>query len=467
MTTPLSATAIDPGDPAYEPLLAAIQCNILKSHGRDHAAHVFVQFTAPPDRTRSWVRAAAGQYVTSARTQLTQAAEYKAGGPAGGPVGCPFLSAAGYRHLGYDVDRFPDEYGSFRNGMKYWDSEPLHHLFSAQNRDPLPGEWEPGFRGDIHAMVMVAADDPDDIASACGELEKSTAGVGRVSVVEVGHVLRNEEHVARGTNDRDRKAQPIEHFGFVDGRSNPLFLATDLEHETGTDRYDPRAPLGLVLVRDPFGQGEAAFGSYLVFRKLEQDVPGFKAAVDDLAKQLGVDPELAGALVVGRFRDGTPVALRNVPGLGDVNNFDYRTADAFGDRCPYHAHVRKVNPRGTTPFTPLAEERARRIVRRGIPYGERGADAVGLLFMCYQSDIHRQFEFLQRVWADNPGFPVGLAVPDTGTDALIGQALEGPPQGWPVPWGRSPRTRLRIGSYVTLKGGEYFFAPSISFLRGI
>ncbi|QMS90527.1 Dyp-type peroxidase [Nostoc edaphicum CCNP1411] len=48
------------------------------------------------------------------------------------------------------------------------------------------------------------------------------------------------------------------------------------------------------------------------------------------------------------------------------------------------------------------------------PYGTEISDysnldrlptgGVGLLFMCYQSDIWEQFEFIQRFWSNNPTF---------------------------------------------------------------
>lgn len=57
--------------------------------------------------------------------------------------------------------------------------------------------------------------------------------------------------------------------------------------------------------------------------------------------------ELAGALLVGRFEDGTPVTFQGADGLDDPvpNNFDYR-GDMAGARCPFFAHIRKTNPRG-------------------------------------------------------------------------------------------------------------------------
>lgn len=290
--------------------------------------------------------------------------------------------------------------------------------------------------------------------------------------------------VERGTALRNASGEAVERFGFVDARSQPLFLRDDVEAEDrgeGTGRWDPSAPLSLVLPPDPHAAEEDSFGSCFVLRKPEQDVGGFHGAVRALAAELGVGADLAGALVVGRFKDGTPVTLFDTDGRGALNNFEYQAPDARGGRCPFHAHIRKASQRGATPVLSEEEERSRRIVRRGILYGLRGlpgeADGsasrpAGLLFTCFQSDINRQFEFIQPAWVDNPNFPEFLLLRglNTGDDALIGQHPRGV-QKWPRRWGDQRRNlgrrRTSFGGYVTLRGGEYFFAPSLSFLRAI
>jgi deferrochelatase/peroxidase EfeB len=123
------------------------------------------------------------------------------------------------------------------------------------------------------------------------------------------------------------------------------------------------------------------------------------------------------------------------------------------------------------------EELSHRIVRRGIPFGKQVVDprsdsaieqlptgGVGLLFMCFQSNIARQFGFLQKSWANNLNF----VQPATGLDPVIGQKgpSEAPlPQQWSPKWGQQGKKPFDFGGFVTMKGGEFFFAPSISFLR--
>jgi Dyp-type peroxidase family len=564
MAINLDQTYVDPkleqnGQRVFGPLLENLQCNVLKSHGRQWAFHIFLRFTGEPDAVRAWIKNFASQYVTSAATQLQQSEVFKARQQAvldrkskqlrlqrlqadldalgqqgagagevapseltmtasdGGQVavqsestrltkelakldtvavqeeelvedeliGAFFLSAEGYKYLGFDVNDFGDNGARFRDGMKDQDDgfigDLVENLLDTSNKDPKPGEWEVPYQGTIHAMVLLARDWENGEAVYAlinDEVVPSLGGIAEVVTIERGHVLRNDEAQAKDKDEAlsegkgSGKGQPIEHFGYVDGRSQPLFLKGDIDKEQGgIDRWDPTAPLSLVLVPDPFADVEDSYGSYFVFRKLEQDVPAFNEDVVALADTLDVPPDLAGALAVGRFKDGTPVTLQRMDGLRDVNNFEYEHMDSGGHRCPAHAHIRKVNPRGTTPLTSLEDERKRRIVRRGIPYGERedvGTSPVGLLFMCYQSNIKEQFEFIQRTWADNPNFPDHLVVAGTGDDPIIGQDTDANAgQDWPKHWGESGRDSFNFGGYVKLRGGEYFFAPSITFLNAI
>src|SRR5262245_29654761 len=93
-------------------------------------------------------------------------------------------------------------------------------------------------------------------------------------------------------------------------------------------------------------------------------------------------------------------------------------------------------------------------------------EKVGLLFICFQSSIADQFEFIQRNWANDKD----LWRRKRGVDPIAGQF--GPDgqieaQDWPINWGEGDRASFSFSSFVKLKGGEYFFAPSISGLINI
>jgi len=455
MAIDLTVTGIDPSDQKYDQMLNQLQGNILKAHGRDHSAHIILRFTAEPKAAKQWIQQFARERLTTAKQQIEEAKRFRETGQPGKMFVSVFLSATGYQKLGFDPRQFEEENDTFRLGMKH--RRRVNIFFP--NKDPRVIEWEQAYSGEIDALIMLADDSADAVKAAADSAVASVSSIATVLAVEHGHVLR------------DAAGKSIEHFGYIDGRSQPLFLKSDLEQEE-TSAWDPSAPLGQLLATDPFNSAPDAFGSYFVFRKLEQNVRNFNQAVRDLAAQLQLDVDLAGAMVVGRFKDGAPVTLASNSGSGDANNFNYK-GDLDATKCPFHAHIRKANQRGETPLTSEESERSRRIVRRGVPYGERApgltdepASGVGLLFMCYQADIAHQFEFLMRVWFDNPRFPEIIG--NTGDCPLIGQDGDAP-QKWRNKWGDSdaPQTRINFGGWVRLKGGEYFFAPSVGFLQNI
>jgi deferrochelatase/peroxidase EfeB len=159
-------------------------------------------------------------------------------------------------------------------------------------------------------------------------------------------------------------------------------------------------------------------------------------------------------------------------GVGPENDFRYSQSDPQGNQCPFFAHIRKTNPRGESG---TREENSHRIARRGITYGKptppnAPTDAlpetgVGLLFQCCQADLEKQFEFLQRQWANSDSRPK----PNAGKDPVIGQSRNGsfPNLQFPGSPGGTGRKPFDFHGYVTMKGGEYFFAPSISFLQNL
>ena len=235
------------------------------------------------------------------------------------------------------------------------------------------------------------------------------------------------------------------------------------------------------------------FGSYLVFRKLEQDVRRFRQAEVDLAAALGIaDVARAGAMIVGRFRDGTPLTLQQAPGAAHpvMNNFTYGS-DLVADKCPFQAHIRKTNPRGSGNVDTADAEFRHLMARRGQTYGSpadrpddetvpidaRPTGEVGVLFMTFNSKINfdeegtanAQFDFVQNFWANNKIFPVPpeADTPEPGLDPVIGQGNR-PNQSYPPGWGAPERIAVAaVAQAVHMRGGEYFFMPSLAFLRGL
>src|SRR5262249_54790096 len=220
--------------------------------------------------------------------------------------------------------------------------------------DPSPARWEPAYRGPVHAMVLLGGDLDHPNRGTSAQVDPPLADLRALVPAGAGQV----PGAARGRASLNASDAGIEHFGYVDGRSQPLLREDDIEHERETTdgivRWNPAFPMRQVLVRDPGAAGGNAFGSYFVFRKLEQNVRAFTRAEDALGRQLArldphFDPELAGAMIVGRFEDGAPVVLQRGPGMHNpgANDSDFSGHPA-GLKCPFHAHIRKANPRGDT-----------------------------------------------------------------------------------------------------------------------
>ena len=320
-----------------------------------------------------------------------------------------------------------------------------------------------------------------------------------------------------------------EHFGYADGVSQPGVRGTTPDGDIVTpsvDRDDrpEQGSLGQDLLwpgefvfgypgQDPqLGDPDADFaregavvappvpfmdqGSFLVFRRLAQKVPEFDASVRALARQTsGADQasaELLGAQLVGRWKSGAPLELSPVKddlslaeGTPRENDFEFGD-DREGVRCPWAAHVRKAYPRddvrhSTTPTeVEVAQAEAftqtRRMLRRGIAFGPElsHAEALsghtsqqrGLLFLCYVTSIAEQFEFVQQSWVDAPDFSQA----GSGVDPIIGQPHTGTlPFLGAAPLSEDPtkKPQLSVPHFVTMQGGDYFFAPALDAIQSL
>ena len=397
---------------------------------------------------------------------------------------------------------------------------------TASTHPGSPRKWKVGGLRNEADVVLILASDHVETLDDLANLLKSRALAAALELIfeQRGDTLSGD---MRGH----------EHFGFKDGISQPgvrgklspapgdyitpryisagdsrrLYLAKPGQQLVwpgqfllGEQRQSTEDQLDATAAASNFPKW-ARRGSYLVVRRLQQDVPAFYSFVARGAARVGMTQDKFAAMLVGRWPSGAP--LLRVPGgdnpaLGDddfANNhfiFDDDTrpsslrpitgypgdvypqaaADFLAQVCPHFAHIRKVHPRDTaTEMGKPADSFTRLILRRGIPYGPQlvgikrpRRDLIakdrGLMFLCYGASIEDQFEVLQRRWANSSSQPnFG------GFDPIIGQNGR---QGsrvrfidFPTPAGT---VRIKMNNeWVTPTGGGYFFAPSISAIRDV
>jgi Dyp-type peroxidase family len=379
-----------------------------------------------------------------------------------------------------------------------------------------PKHWDPGLRkGEPHLLVTVTAQDPGTLRWARTALYDRIASTGgglqRVHAVDVGLL----DHPAQ-----DRYAR--EHFGFADGFSQPAIRGSaGPETRAGMGTPEPRGrwrPVepGEFVLGYPGEDGLPAHsppaplamsGSFLVVRKLEQDVAAFRRYLREAAKRLfprlpkdadararalrARQMELA-AKMVGRWPDGRSLAVSGDPvgspedlGPHRINDFRY-ARDPHGFGCPLGAHTRRANPRDGFGWDGRPTKR-HRVIRRSMPYGPPAYDPTvpfdapggffdpevpddgherGLMFACYQADIERQFEVVQGRWL-NSGDPFWLG--EERDFLTIGPNLgrAGAGKGQMTIQGAPPKFMRPQPSFVRTRGGEYFFAPGLAALRAL
>jgi Dyp-type peroxidase family len=306
---------------------------------------------------------------------------------------------------------------------------------------------------------------------------------------------------------------PEEHFGFQDGIAQPAIEGVKKRPDPGqtpisTGEFILGYPtefgglpptIGVPRQDDPndllppfpersdmkdFGR----HGTYLVYRKLEQCVAAFWNFVEAQVKgnersmqQREQATTLLAAKLVGRWRSGAPVVLTpdaDDPKLGmdEVRNNDFlfMPNDPDGFACPFAAHIRRANPRDSMAENPgdesLKTSNRHRLMRRGIPYGEQlvkdtvlglndDGKSRGLHFFALNANIKRQFEFVQQQWLNNPKF--GGLYDDRDPIVSDGDGQGSVSLQRPIGRKRIPK----VPRFVVVKGGGYFFLPSMTALR--
>lgn len=441
----------------------------------------------------------------------------------------------GLRRLGVpqaSLQSFPPE---FAMGMR------ARRAILGDDGPSAPSHWDPIWHADKPVHIFVALN-----AATQGMIEERYAKIVSLLDPERGGVELLTGHCGDdGRTDlayQDASAiyvdgQPTnkEHFGYSDGISNPYFKGAET-HSSNVIGGGKRAAMGDVEREEGWepletgefilGHKDEAFelpnapipwplsdnGTYLVYRKLHQNVGSFDRYLDAVGSEYPDGKEALAAKLAGRWRNGAPVATFRTEReakhfakcwedarvaitqamtppereaakakFAELNvkfvAFDYRN-DIAGGGCPLGAHTRRMQPRVALEFgvdhafqRPDALANRRRFIRRGLPYGnaqiKREDDGNhGIIFMAIAVDIERQFEFVQQQWA-NYGNDFRLG---NDKDPLIGNhGSEGDDSSMTIQTepsdSRPPFFCSKLPRFVETRGGDYFFVPSLTALR--
>lgn len=455
LTAPANGQVTPIPDPPFDPTV--VQAGVLSAFGTPEA---------PPNHGCLLLLSAeshegARSFLRWIRSRISVESDFPTGRAAGTVQTSLGVTCVGLRILGLDENRiaaFPKE---FQEGMEARAGLLGDVRASHPRRWSLPPQnWPPGRTGappvdlsevDFVVQLRIHADTPvwdvfdpvrpHPLRPHVDELADVASSLGvRLLAVET----------MRRASDSGETS--VEHFGFLDGISQPKVVRPG----------DPPAPnasalgdfvIGFRNGRDdaPVDNPDLVGGSFLVIRKLRQDLDGLDALLDTLPPELPRDMALA--KMMGRGRDGMPLAV--IAG-NDLNAFDFKN-DADGMTCPLGSHIRRTNPRtaerGVSPP---------RLMRRGMSFGPpRGSNEPaprGTFFMAYNASIAEQFEVVQR-WV-NGGNSTGAF--SRQVDPIAGNGPGNHDYVYRFAADGKPCRVTLPAPLVALEWGIYLFVPSVT-----
>jgi Dyp-type peroxidase family len=331
--------------------------------------------------------------------------------------------------------------------------------------DNAPSNWEYPFGSpDMHIALAIYSKDQESLELV---LERARASHQDLPKIVVVYRMQFSE-LPEGRNP----------FGFKDGLHNPQIEGTEVRAHPG---YGPLVKAGEFILGYPDERGELATvpepealrrnGTFLAFRKFHTRVAAFRKYLHEQTSSAD-EQELIAAKMVGRWRSGAPLVLtskRDDPSLGagaDRNNsFSYQD-DLQGFKCPFSAHIRRVNPRDALKNDIVAVN-LHYFLRRGTNYGPPLPEGVldddgaqrGGVFLLIGAHLQRQFEFVQSQWIASGNFINHGAEQDPIVGNAEGEGI------FTIP-NQPIRRRLHgLPQFVVVRGGEYCFMPGLRALQ--
>jgi Dyp-type peroxidase family len=466
-----------------------IQGFILRGYGKlKHSAFVLLRIE-DKDLAKKWMQSISGRITNGTHYPETTCLNLG-------------VTHAGLAALGMKAENLRNFAREFREG--FGDEHRQRMLGDEGASHPDKWRWGGNAAGgrderNIHLLLLVFARSKDMLDTFYTELE------GEFTAHKISVISRLDGNLRDDNKER---------FGFRDGISQPTIkgIGDDESNEhnvvaTGEFLLGHKNEYGVypdspfitsaqgdmnLLPLDEGGTGNKDIGkngSYLVFRQMEEDIEQFWTFMNENSRSadgaFNKDESIKlASKMMGRWPSGAPLVKypdRDPGGESDDDDFGFAD-DKLGLKCPFGSHIRRNNPRDAfednNPKKSLSLTKKHRILRRGRPYGEAIAatpsdyktnEEVGLHFMCFNADISKQFEFLQHTWSNFPRFQNLYNDPDP----FIGIA-EDPHnklvQNFTVQAEPVNKCIANMQRFVTIRGGAYFFFPSITsveYLAGI
>jgi len=330
--------------------------------------------------------------------------------------------------------------------------------------DNAPENWEkPLGTKDVHLVVVGLAPSTALLEASVRHARNAVRDLSGIKLI-----WQQDVHAAADLRNM---------FGFADGIAHPAVEGSGI---LGTNPYETPLKAGEFVLGyqdetynfPPIPQPDilGRNGTYAVFRKLYTNVAAFRQYLRQHAKD-SAEEEWLSAKIIGRWPSGAPLALspeNDNPELGidpKRNNAFMFGDDPRGLKCPLGSHVRRMNPRDSLI---IGQVRLHRMIRRGTNYGptlppgileDDGVDR-GLIFAFVGAHLDRQFEFVQREWANDGKF---IGTPSEN-DPLVGSKDD---REFTIPKQPIRRHLKGLPAFVVNRGGEYCFMPGLRAMRWI
>ena len=379
-------------------------------------------------------------------------------------TGEPWIAVAltynGLAALGLPDDSLQSFPEAFRVGM----AARAHELRDDGENDPQ--HWDPPFgSGVVHIGISVYSDSEEKWRRTMASAQQHYEGYSGITVL--------------ATQDFGAQPGDLNSLGYKDLIGQPAIEGSGVEPLPGQGQAIKAGEFILgypgeagVPLPAPMPEVLGRNGTFVGLRKYQTRLATFNRFLAEHGHN-EQERELLAAKLVGRWRSGAPLTLapkQDDPALGadPLRNNDFTYAsDPDGRQVPHGAHMRRMNPRDTE-MPILVDVNIHRIIRRGTTFGapydpnavseQDDEVARGVFFIFISAKAMATMEFLQQEWINSGNFM------SLGEERDPNVGLQKAGASFTIPQEPARRRIHGIETFNVLRGGEYFFLPSLSAL---